>query len=118
MPTLPIILAMTDSLDRVLHGLTGIETMGAGGGATLRADVLREDRKGVPEVIMADRKRPDDAVAAARAFLEARGRAILSRVPQPLAERLRSEFPDCAYRAYPASGMVVVKRPTFVPPPA
>jgi pyridinium-3,5-biscarboxylic acid mononucleotide synthase len=109
---------MTDSLDQVLSGLTGIETLVAGEHATVRADVRREERKGVPEVIMADRKRPSDAVAAARAFLEARGRAILSRVPEGLADLLTAELSDCELRRYPASGMLVLKRPTFTPPPA
>src|SRR6266700_1111461 len=102
---------MTDSLDQVLNGLAGIETVIAGHDASIRADVQREHRKGVPEVIMADRKRPGDVVAAARAFLDARGRAILSRVPDPVIELLRSELRDWLLVTYPASGMVVLRQP-------
>src|SRR5215471_16645692 len=102
---------MTDSLGQVLHGLAGIETIVSGHDGTVRADVLREDRKGVPEVIMADRKRPADVLAAARTFVEARGRAILSRVPEPVVGLLQAEFDDCRVEAFAASGMVVIKRP-------
>lgn len=107
---------MTDSLDEVLNGLAGIETIVAGSDAAVRADISREARKGVPEVIMADRKRPADVLDAARAFLDARGRAILSRVPESTLELLRSRLGECRVEAYPASGMVVLKRPGFVGP--
>ena len=107
---------MTDSLDVLLNGLAGIETIVAGPDAAVRADVSREDRKGVPEVIMADRKRPVDVIDAARAFLDARGRAILSRVPDAMLDLLRSRFGECRIEAYPTSGMVVLKRPGFVGP--
>src|ERR1044071_5046884 len=105
---------MTDSLWQVLNGLAGIETIVAGHDGTVRADVMREDRKGVPEVIMADRKRPADVLAAARTFVEARGRALLSRVPEPVVELLRADFQACRIEAFQASGMVVLKRPDFV----
>src|SRR5690348_1950903 len=107
---------MTDSLDEVLNGLAGIETIVAGADAAVRADISREDRKGVPEVIMADRKRPADVLDAARVFLDARGRAILSRVPDATLEWLRSRLGECRVEAYSGSGMVVLKRPDFVGP--
>jgi NCAIR mutase (PurE)-related protein len=107
---------MTDSLGQVLSGLAGIETIVAGPDGTVRADIQREHRKGVPEVIMADRKRPSDVVAAARTFVEASGRAILSRVPEPVTELLRAELVDCQVEAFAASGMVVIRRPGFVRP--
>jgi NCAIR mutase (PurE)-related protein len=107
---------MTESLDELLNGLAGIETVVAGPDAAVRADVRREDRKGVPEVIMADRKRTVDVIDAARAFLDARGRAILSRVPESTIDLLRTGVGECRVEAYPASGMVVLKRPGFVRP--
>jgi NCAIR mutase (PurE)-related protein len=109
---------MSDSPERVLRELTGLDLHAGPANGAVRADVGREDRKGVPEVILADRKRLEDAAAAARAFLDARGRAILSRVPGPLVDRLRSEHADCAIDVYERSGMVVVKRPGFIPPVA
>lgn len=42
---------------------------------------LAAARKGVPEVILADRKRPEDTLAAVQAFLDARGRAIVTAPP-------------------------------------
>ena len=104
---------MTDSLDQLLNGLAGPDTIAVGEGGAVRPDVRREDRKGIPEVIMADRKRPADVLAATRAFLAARDRAILSRVPESVVELLRSELTDVQVREYPSSGMLVVKRPSF-----
>lgn len=111
-----IIPAMSEPLDDVLAGLTGLDTLLAGGNGAVRADVGRENRKGVPEVILADRKRPDDVLAAARAFLAARGRAILSRVPEPLIEQLRQEHSECRIQVRARSGTVVLERPEFQPP--
>jgi pyridinium-3,5-biscarboxylic acid mononucleotide synthase len=57
-----------------------------------RPDLDRHLRKGVPEVVIADRKTVEQSLDIARRFLQATGRAILSRVPADLEERLRSEF--------------------------
>jgi len=57
-----------------------------------RPDLDRVRRKGVPEVILADRKTTAQALAIVRQFLAAQGRAILSRVPETLEARLREEF--------------------------
>jgi NCAIR mutase (PurE)-related protein len=59
-------------------------------------DFGRYDRKGVPEVILADRKTVEQSLAIARAFLERTGRAILSRVGPELEARLREEFAGTA----------------------
>jgi len=107
---------MSEQLDALLAGLGRLPATVTVESGTVRADVGRESRKGVPEVILADRKRPEDALAAARAFLDARGRAILSRTPESLVDLLRAEHPDCAFELYGRAGAVVIKRPTFVPP--
>ncbi|MCL7455366.1 MAG: nickel pincer cofactor biosynthesis protein LarB [Anaerolineae bacterium] len=57
-----------------------------------RPDLDRHLRKGVPEVVIAERKTVEQSLDIARRFLQATGRAILSRVPADLEERLRSEF--------------------------
>jgi NCAIR mutase (PurE)-related protein len=57
-------------------------------------DFDRQARKGVPEVIIAEHKTMEQALAIAHRFLEATGRAILSRVPLELEARLRTEFAD------------------------
>ena len=72
---------MTDSLGKVLNGLAGIETIVAGPDGTIRADVQREHRKGVPEVVYAAGKTPRLTLAAVRALLERQpsGRVLVSR---------------------------------------
>ncbi|MBC7226820.1 MAG: nickel pincer cofactor biosynthesis protein LarB [Thermoflexales bacterium] len=79
-------------------------------------DFDRARRKGVPEVILADRKSPDEAVAIARAFLERTGRAILSRVGPELEARLRREFEGQAEMEWVAPARaVVLRRPGACP---
>lgn len=80
-------------------------------------DFDRARRKGVPEVILADRKSPDEAVAIARAFLERTGRAILSRVGPELEARLRREFAGQAEMEWVAPARAaVLRRPGARPP--
>jgi NCAIR mutase (PurE)-related protein len=62
------------------------------GSPAARPDFGRRDRNGVPEVIFAERKTIEQSLDIARRFLETTGRAILSRVPQELEARLRTEF--------------------------
>lgn len=79
-------------------------------------DYDRAHRKGVPEVILADRKTADQAVAIARAFLERTGRAILSRVGPELAARLRAEFVDAALEWVDLPRAAVLRRADFALP--
>jgi NCAIR mutase (PurE)-related protein len=109
---------MSDTLDDVLATLDGLTADAENGGRTVRPDLGRERRKGVPEVILADRKRPADVLVAVQAFLDGRRRAMLSRVPPELVEELRNAHPDCRVESYDASSMLVLKRPGFEPPPA
>jgi NCAIR mutase (PurE)-related protein len=89
--------------------------------ATLDFD--RAKRKGVPEVILADRKTVEQSLTITRAFLVRTGRAILSRVGSELEARLREEATAITTDA----GMVefewiaparaaVLRAPDFVPP--
>ena len=57
-------------------------------------DFDRGRRKGVPEIILADRKTVEQALSIARAFLARNGRAVLSRVGPELEGRLRTDFAD------------------------
>ncbi len=84
--------------------------------AHARPDFNREDRKGVPEVIYAGSKTPEQAIRIAEAFLEARGRAILSRVSPELEARLAERFAGLQIERYPLSQMVVLRRPEQRPP--
>ncbi len=57
-----------------------------------RLDLHRAGRKGVPEVILAERKTPEQTVAIARRMLEETGRAIISRTPPPAVAALEAAF--------------------------
>ncbi len=80
--------------------------------STARPDFDRVRRKGVPEVILADHKSVEDSLAIARQFLQAEGRAILSRVPEALEQRLREEFAGHAsLEWYAGARAAVLRRP-------
>ncbi len=61
---------------------------------TARPDYERQKRKGVPEVIIAERKSVEQSLDIAQGFLDTTGRAILSRVPPELEAQLRTHFED------------------------
>jgi len=76
-----------------------------------RPDFDRVRRKGVPEVILADRKSTEQALAIARQFLDVEGRAILSRIPNELEMRLREEFgQDTTMEWYQESRAAVLRK--------
>lgn len=84
-----------------------------------RPDFARQARKGVPEVISAERKSTEQSLDIIRRFLEATGRAIVSRVPPDLEIRLRTEFVGQADLEWlPAPRAAVLRRPGVEPPPA
>ncbi|MHB1131475.1 MAG: nickel pincer cofactor biosynthesis protein LarB [Chloroflexota bacterium] len=78
--------------------------------APARIDPCRDSRKGIPEVILAQGKRPDHVVQIARSFLTQAGRALISRVDEGLMERLQSEFAAERMECHPDSRMVVIRR--------
>ena len=82
-----------------------------------RPDFERAERKGVPEVIMTDRKSAEQALAIAHSFLERTGRAILSRVPPALEAQLAAEFGDGYDLAWhPQARMAVVRTQAHIRP--
>lgn len=84
---------------------------------TARPDFGRRVRKGVPEVVIADRKTAEQALDIVRRFLETTGRAILSRVPAELEARLRAEFQDQVDMEWlPEPRAAVLSRPDTQPP--
>lgn len=86
-------------------------------GAAARPDLSRYARKGVPEVIMAERKTVSQSVEIARRFLEATGRAILSRVPPALEARLADAFAGEAELEWlQAPRAAILRRPGFTRP--
>ncbi|MBM3187222.1 MAG: nickel pincer cofactor biosynthesis protein LarB [Chloroflexi bacterium] len=75
-----------------------------------RPDYHRHHRKGVPEIILADTKGTDRAMAIAASFLEGTGRAILSRVPDELARALSERYGETGYEWYAASRTAIIRR--------
>ena len=79
-----------DTLDRLA---TAVAASGAGHvDEYARLDLHRAGRKGVPEVILAERKTPGQTVAIAQRMLEASGHAIISRVPEATVAALEAAF--------------------------
>jgi NCAIR mutase (PurE)-related protein len=79
-------------------------------------DFNRQARKGVPEVILAEHKDANQVLEIARRFLEAEGRAIISRVPPELEARLRAEFASFDIEWHPIPRAMVLRRPGTAPP--
>lgn len=63
-----------------------------------RFDVAREDRRGIPEGILAEGKTPDETAALAVVSLRTTGRAIVTRTDvshrTTVSDRIRDEHPD------------------------
>lgn len=79
-------------------------------------DFHRAQRKGVPEVIIAERKSVEQSLAIAQRFLEITGRAILSRVPPELEARLSTDFENQAeLQWFPHARAAVLSRPGTLP---
>lgn len=78
-----------------------------------RLDLTREDRKGIPEVILAEVKTDEQVIAIARTFLERTGRAIVSRMREGTAERLERELSDCRVVFRPLARAAVISSPGY-----
>ncbi|MBC7250648.1 MAG: nickel pincer cofactor biosynthesis protein LarB [Anaerolineae bacterium] len=81
-----------------------------------RPDFNRHERKGVPEVILAEHKSAEQVLEITRRFLETEGRAILSRVPPEIETRLRAEFTAFDIEWHPIPRAMVLRRPGTTPP--
>jgi NCAIR mutase (PurE)-related protein len=83
---------------------------------TAHPDFHRAQRKGIPEVIIAERKTVEQSLAIAQRFLEITGRAILSRVPPELETRLSTEFKEQAeLQWFPDARAAVLRTPDTSP---
>jgi NCAIR mutase (PurE)-related protein len=113
---------LSNIFDELAQSLMGLDDEIPGPSASSERhslDFQRENRKGVPEIIYAERKHPDDTLAIARRFLvEGKGRAIISRTTPELMGRLAAELGHVEIQgvqktvlleAYKASGMAVLR---------
>lgn len=83
-------------------------------GNLARLDVGREFRKGIPEVILAEGKRPDDVAEIALRMLDEKGRAIISRATKDQVDSIRKATPkDVFVQVDNSVGLVVVKKKGF-----
>nr|MBC7246127.1 nickel pincer cofactor biosynthesis protein LarB [Chloroflexota bacterium] len=86
-------------------------------GRIAHPDLNRIRRKGVPEVILADCKSTEEVLTIARQFLDAEGRAILSRVSGEQEGRLREEFSqEAILEWYPRPRAAVLRKPGVARP--
>ena len=104
-----------DSLDRLAAGI------GAGTAGHVedyaRLDLQRATRKGVPEVILAERKTPEQTIEIARRMLATAGTAIISRAPLATVAALESAFGTTVRWERGTADRVIVLRAAMVPPP-
>ena len=83
-----------------------------------RPDFHRQERKGVPEVILTNSKTAEQSLAITCSFLERTGRAILSRVSPELEQALIATYGPEGYEWYPTSRLAIIRRDGVTPPAA
>ncbi|MDR2707393.1 MAG: nickel pincer cofactor biosynthesis protein LarB [Nitrososphaerota archaeon] len=82
-----------------------------------KIDYKREERKGVPEIILAENKTVQDTVDIAMKMLEAAGRVIISRCTLQHVEALRASagtLTDAVCNVYEKARIVVIKKKDYV----
>ena len=83
-------------------------------GNLAKIDVTREFRKGIPEIIYAEGKRPEDVADIALRMLKEKGRAIISRAEKEHIDIIRRTTPRDAFLQFDNRvGMVVIKKKGF-----
>jgi len=75
-------------------------------------DLGREIRRGVPEVIIAEGKSPDEVLEIAKRMLDEVGRAIISRVDEDLMERVTG-IEGASIEIHERAKIVVLKKEGF-----
>lgn len=89
---------------------------GPDGPVEARLDLGREDRKGIPEVILAEVKTDEQVIAIVRTCLDRTGRALVSRLRETTAERLQRELSDCEIAPRPLARAAAIHVPGYVVP--
>lgn len=103
------------SVEKAEAALAGYAT-----GETGRFDAARGSRTGIPEVILAEGKTPEETASMATLAVETTDRAIVTRADPPTAatieEHIAEEHPDATIDHVDRSETVVVHEPPFEPP--
>lgn len=83
-------------------------------GSLAKIDTEREERRGVPEFILAEGKTPEDTVQIAVKMVKKSGRAIISRASNNHINALSATLPKSFnLQVYDKSKMVIIKRRNF-----
>ncbi len=84
----------------------------AAGSPTVRADANRTQRTGIPEVVFAENKSPEDVANALRRLADANGRALASRVRPDDVDAIRSALePSISVENHTEARCLVAVRP-------
>ena len=90
--------------------VTAIEELGM----MAKIDVNRDIRKGIPEIVLAEGKTPEDTAEIALKTLSKKGRVIISRVDKEHAEATIKVIPKGAVlQLHQKAGLLVVKKKGF-----
>jgi NCAIR mutase (PurE)-related protein len=81
-----------------------------------RLDHAREQRKGIPEIVLAGVKTDEQVIRIARAFLERGGRALLTRLRPTTMDLLPREFADCAVKLRREARAAAIHAPGYIRP--
>jgi hypothetical protein len=98
-----------DKAERLLK-ILAIEEVGN----LARIDVNREVRRGIPEVISAERKTPEEVTEIALSMLNKNGRAIISRVTKEQTTAIEKAVPKNAFlQVHERAKIIVIKKKGF-----
>ncbi len=76
-----------------------------------KLDVCRDERTGIPEVVLAGSKKPSWAVKCIIRMATSKGRAIATKVDEKLAKKIKKSIPKgFIFRFYPEACVVIVEK--------
>lgn len=102
-------LSVTEALEQV-EGFTRVDDFA-------RFDTRRQDRNGVPEVVLADGKRPSEVASIAERALETDGRVIVTRVDEETKASLEELASSVDWSEWSDRGRIMVLRAAEYKPP-
>jgi NCAIR mutase (PurE)-related protein len=78
-------------------------------------DTGREQRKGVPEIVLGETKNVTQIIGMTQGLLAGSGRAIISRLSADLVASISAAFQEYTIRVHEAARTMVISRPDYVP---